>query len=80
MGVVSSAGFVFAIARASCDFLYLNNEYMILTKAEKKNKKEKKELSMPAPHERILKGPHDDVSDVINFCIEFGNTLDRICL
>ena len=22
-------GFVFAIARAPCDFLYLNNEYMI---------------------------------------------------
>jgi len=34
-------GFVFAIASAPCDFLYLNNEYMTLKK-EKKKKKEKK--------------------------------------
>jgi len=27
--VVSSVGFVFAIASAPCHFLYLNNEYMI---------------------------------------------------
>jgi len=27
--VVSLVGFVFAIASAPCDFLYLNNEYMI---------------------------------------------------
>jgi len=28
--------FVFAIASAPCDFLYLNNEYMILKKKKKK--------------------------------------------
>ena len=32
-------GFVFAIAKAPCDFLYLNIEYMIL---KNKNKKQKK--------------------------------------
>ena len=31
-------GFVFAIASAPCDFLYLNNEYMILKKKKKKEK------------------------------------------
>jgi len=31
-------GFVFAIASAPCDFLYLNNEYMILKKKRKKKK------------------------------------------
>jgi len=31
-------GFVFAIASAPCDFLYLNNEYMILKKEKKKKK------------------------------------------
>jgi len=29
-------GFVFAIASAPCDFLYLNNEYMIYIKKKKK--------------------------------------------
>jgi len=31
-------GFVFAIASAPCDFLYLNNEYMTLKKKKKKKK------------------------------------------
>ena len=34
-------GFVFAIARAACSFLYLNNEYMITKKKKKKEKKKK---------------------------------------
>ena len=41
-------GFVFAIASAPCDFLYLNNEYMIKKKKEKK--KEKKSHLFPSPH------------------------------
>jgi len=52
--------FVFAIASAPCDFLYLNNEYMIYKK--KKEKKEKKalyvlHLSRPL-HLQRLKSQH----------------------
>jgi len=36
-------GFVFAIASAPCDFLYLINEYMIYKKRKKKKGKKKKE-------------------------------------
>ena len=35
-------GFVFAIASTPCDFLYLNNEYMIKRKKKKKKKKKKR--------------------------------------
>jgi len=39
-------GFVFAIASAPCDFLYLNNEYMIYKKKKKKKKKRKTPISL----------------------------------
>jgi len=34
-------GFVFAIARAACSFLYLNNEHMITKKKKKKRPRDR---------------------------------------
>jgi len=37
-------GFVSAIASAPCSFLYLNNEYLIITKKKKGKRKKKRPL------------------------------------
>ena len=58
LGSFSILGFVFAIASAPCDFLYLNNEYMILKKKREKKKKKKKRPLRPLTLRALYTSSH----------------------
>ena len=65
-------GFVFAIARAACSFLYLTNEYMITKKKKKKKekkrrKKQPRDRHEPSPlHLRRLRSQHHEKSSALS--------------